>query len=295
MLARFPAHRAAGLVAVLAVGWAASAGPTRSASPGPAADPPAYRCPGLNRLRALSVPVPESQRQPLRHLSGTVTAVDADSVTVRGVPFRWYWSGMRYEAPYTIGRENIVQHVGTQRLEVGVDDWLVRCGEFEWRDRDYIVTLLSRETVTIREADQPTRRFPVTPDVWAGRVDHDKDMTFIHRLSDARVGDHIVLRLTGADGAEACAGVRIQGRPGGRVPYPKLDPPGDDLLARSRAEIIRGEIDQQNEKHEYEAAGRARELQLRRRIAAMEKELGEFRWQLAELERARREKADPRP
>ncbi|MBX9580932.1 MAG: hypothetical protein K2X87_11540 [Gemmataceae bacterium] len=175
---------------ITAVAWAP---PSVAPPPRPAEDPPAPRV-----ARQTCCP-------------GVVTAVDGRSVTIRGFD----------------RRDDVVDHQRGLYLVSVAGRPAVLCTKIEVARHLLTLTLPNGDRAVFRREDMPERRFPVNDYLAAGGHHPWESSGNSYRLADLQVGDEVVLELEGEGPEGVVRAVRIDRRPGGRVPPAPANEPGD--------------------------------------------------------------------
>jgi hypothetical protein len=92
------------------------------------------------------------------------------------------------------------------------------------------VTELTKDSITIRFADEKPKRFPVSETLAAGKIPKEPrplpgrnykyvvSAPYMYRLTDVKVGDSVTIYYSTVGGVVICDHIRICKRPGGRVP-----------------------------------------------------------------------------
>lgn len=172
-------------------------------------------------------PPPDRPRQTSAH--GTVTAVDKESITVRGFDFVRRNDGDQQSTDFvaqdlqsggTVGPHLVV--FGQEGM-YGKENKKLRC----IRSVSTIDTLTlypadGGDPIVMKLADQPERKFFAAGPLAEGG--YGKQGVGSYRLADIRVGDRVIVNGLRKNTAEFADSVSIRGRPGGTVP-----PAADDL------------------------------------------------------------------
>lgn len=155
---------------------------------------------------------------------GVVTAVDAESITLRGWDLAVAgrtggWSDPYHREAIEWGNPLIV-HVGGR---------VVVCSRLHQTRDQVTLTLLDGDLLPVRHHDLPVRRFRVSRTLAGGGFDPSAPPGATYRLSDVRVGDRAGVELRRDGDEDVAHQIGIGRRPGGRVP----PAPGQDPDARN--------------------------------------------------------------
>jgi hypothetical protein len=163
-------------------------------------------------------------RNPLLSFEGVVTAVDGESITIRGFGAS-VWGSARSGSNLT-GSE---QWATGRNMTVSFPDRDVPCVRVERTRETLTLTSPTGDVTVLRRADQPQRKFFVDEALAASRHTPDLGTGYTHWLSDVRVGDEVYIRCCKERNDGLCYAISILRRPGGRVPKMPGEP--DDVDA----------------------------------------------------------------
>lgn len=155
-------------------------------------------------------------------LAGEVTAVDGESVTVRGfaATLRGVTGSFGDGADYTESGTPLV-------VELRNPDRTVVCNRVRVTRTVLTFTLPTGETTTLHRHDEKPRRFVAGP-VVAGAAPPEPGLSGrTYLLADIRVGDEVSVLARLADSGYAVESLLISRRPGGRVPWAPWDEPDE--------------------------------------------------------------------
>jgi hypothetical protein len=105
--------------------------------------------------------------------------------------------------------------------------------DFQWPPRSVEGTVidLTKDSVTIRTADQKAQAFRIGGDLADGTIAPVPSPNALHLFSDVKLGDKVEVGYVRTDGELICREIGIHRRPGGRVP-PAQDK--GDLIRKPR-------------------------------------------------------------
>lgn len=194
--------------------WEARAEPP----PTKEAGPPTVTMTTSTRLRA---------PQQLVGFTGTVKAVDRQSITVQGISFGLrgrIWKELR-----DYRRRTSTQIGWPLSIETPERTWTAV--RVDGSPDGLVLTAWDGTRTEVRLADQPLRKFMVGYDLAAGEWFDPASVAESYRLGDVRVGDVVDLGIGFTDGPEPlynwCRTISIRRRPGGKVPPAPAQDPGD--------------------------------------------------------------------
>lgn len=190
--------------------------------PQPDPAPPARAEPdAMARIRAAGRPTPGPVSARYAD-GGVVTAVNARSVTIRGIGNCGLGNAKLADQGGTDYACRWIRMDPTKPIRLVFPGWEIDLDRYQATRDGAVATLLTGEEVVLLTADQPTRTYPAAQRLQDGSLPYPR-LTLrkhVHLLSDVRVGDRVGLELDGPLWKEECVTVQIHRRPGWRVPYP---------------------------------------------------------------------------
>jgi hypothetical protein len=92
------------------------------------------------------------------------------------------------------------------------------------------VTSVTQQSITIQAAGQPAgKRFVASDLLASGGFKKNLTPGSMYRMADVRVGDSVLIRYNVISGVSVCTEIRIQRRPGGKVPPSPGQLPNDQI------------------------------------------------------------------
>jgi hypothetical protein len=169
------------------------------------------------------VPYPPPDRPRPAVGQGVVTAVDKESITVRGFDVRYMSDGDRRHTT-TVSDDRQSGAIDGPHLVVfgqegmyGAENRTLRCVRSEGTpDTLTLYPADGGDPIVMKLADQPERKFFLTGPLAEGG--YKKGVSHAHRLADVQVGDRVSVEGVRRGAVEYAETVTVWGRPYGRVP-----------------------------------------------------------------------------